>query len=135
MLTYLISITAYIHNDSIIVMFDHKTHETLNQLFQGSNQLVDLRFKVRILCLTKASCRPMLPMVMTPAKKIHGSQERMYRKSGDVYLHTQQQSISRWSSANQTRTHTRTTTKNNKKKYPSCVASYPTYLCCIRGMG
>lgn len=37
------------------------------------------------LCSYKASCLPMFPMVMTPAKKIQGSQERMYRKSGDVY--------------------------------------------------
>lgn len=36
--------------------------------------------------LTKASCRPMFPMVITPAKKIQGNQERMYRKSGEVYL-------------------------------------------------
>lgn len=36
--------------------------------------------------LTKASWRPMLPIVMTPAKKMQGSQERMYRKSGEVYL-------------------------------------------------
>lgn len=36
--------------------------------------------------LTKASCRPMFPIVITPAKKMQGNQERMYRKSGDVYL-------------------------------------------------
>ena len=36
--------------------------------------------------LTKASCRPMFPIVITPAKKIQGNQERMYRKSGEVYL-------------------------------------------------
>ncbi len=37
---------------------------------------------------TRANCRPIFPTVMTPAKKIHGSQDRMYRKSGEVYLHT-----------------------------------------------
>lgn len=37
---------------------------------------------------TRASCRPIFPTVITPAKKIHGSHERMYRKSGEVYLHT-----------------------------------------------
>ena len=36
--------------------------------------------------LTKASCRPMFPIVITPAKKMQGNQERIYRKSGDVYL-------------------------------------------------
>lgn len=36
--------------------------------------------------LTKANCRPMFPIVITPAKKIQGNQERMYRKSGEVYL-------------------------------------------------
>lgn len=35
---------------------------------------------------TIASCRPMFPTVTPPEKKIQGSQERMYRKSGDVYL-------------------------------------------------
>lgn len=30
----------------------------------------------------------MFPIVITPAKKMQGSQERMYRKSGDVYLNT-----------------------------------------------
>lgn len=28
----------------------------------------------------------MFPIVITPAKKMQGNQERMYRKSGDVYL-------------------------------------------------
>lgn len=28
----------------------------------------------------------MLPIVITPAKKMQGNQERIYRKSGDVYL-------------------------------------------------
>lgn len=28
----------------------------------------------------------MFPIVITPAKKMQGSQERMYRKSGEVYL-------------------------------------------------
>lgn len=28
----------------------------------------------------------MLPTVTPPEKKMHGSQERTYRKSGDVYL-------------------------------------------------
>lgn len=32
-----------------------------------------------------ASCRPMLPTVTPPEKNMHGSQERTYRKSGDVY--------------------------------------------------
>lgn len=36
--------------------------------------------------LTKANCRPMFPIVITPAKKIQGNHERMYRKSGEVYL-------------------------------------------------
>lgn len=36
----------------------------------------------------KASCRPMFPIVITPAKKMQGSQERMYRKSGEVYWKT-----------------------------------------------
>lgn len=35
---------------------------------------------------TMASCRPMLPTVTPPEKNMQGSQERMYRKSGDVYL-------------------------------------------------
>lgn len=30
----------------------------------------------------------MFPIVITPAKKMQGSHERMYRKSGDVYLNT-----------------------------------------------
>lgn len=33
----------------------------------------------------------MFPIVITPAKKMQGNQERMYRKSGDVYLNTRQQ--------------------------------------------
>lgn len=33
-----------------------------------------------------ASWRPMFPTVTPPEKKIQGSQERTYRKSGDVYL-------------------------------------------------
>lgn len=33
-----------------------------------------------------ASCRPMFPTVTPPEKNIHGSQERTYKKSGDVYL-------------------------------------------------
>lgn len=36
--------------------------------------------------ITIASCRPMLPTVTPPEKNMHGSQERTYRKSGDVYL-------------------------------------------------
>lgn len=35
---------------------------------------------------TIASCRPMLPTVTPPEKNMQGSQERTYRKSGDVYL-------------------------------------------------
>ena len=35
---------------------------------------------------TMASCRPMFPTVTPPEKNMQGSQERMYRKSGDVYL-------------------------------------------------
>lgn len=46
----------------------------------GSNTSKWLKF------LTKANCRPMFPIVITPAKKIQGNQERMYRKSGEVYL-------------------------------------------------
>ena len=38
--------------------------------------------------VTMASWRPMLPMVTPPEKKMQGSQERTYRKSGDVYLRT-----------------------------------------------
>lgn len=36
--------------------------------------------------LTIASCLPILPIVIPPAKNIHGNQERTQRKSGDVYL-------------------------------------------------
>lgn len=36
--------------------------------------------------LTMASWRPMFPTVTPPEKNMHGSQERTYRKSGDVYL-------------------------------------------------
>lgn len=36
--------------------------------------------------ITIASCRPMLPTVTPPEKNMHRSQERTYRKSGDVYL-------------------------------------------------
>lgn len=48
------------------------------------------------LCLTFeeftiASCRPMLPTVTPPEKNMHGSQERTYRKSGDVYLQDRKQ--------------------------------------------
>lgn len=35
---------------------------------------------------TIASCRPMFPTVTPPEKNMHGSQERTYKKSGDVYL-------------------------------------------------
>lgn len=35
---------------------------------------------------TMASWRPMFPTVTPPEKNIHGSQERTYKKSGDVYL-------------------------------------------------
>lgn len=37
----------------------------------------------------------MFPIVITPAKKMQGSQERMYRKSGDVYLNTGRVSVNR----------------------------------------
>lgn len=47
------------------------------------------RVKTQSLCgfsgTPMASCRPMFPTVTPPEKKMHGSQERMYRKSGDVY--------------------------------------------------
>lgn len=36
--------------------------------------------------ITIASWRPMFPTVTPPEKNMQGSQERMYRKSGDVYL-------------------------------------------------
>lgn len=35
---------------------------------------------------TMASCRPMFPTVTPPEKNMQGSQERTYKKSGDVYL-------------------------------------------------
>lgn len=36
-----------------------------------------------------ASWRPMFPTVTPPEKNMHGSQERTYKKSGDVYLKEQ----------------------------------------------
>lgn len=36
-----------------------------------------------------ASWRPMFPTVTPPEKNMHGSQERTYKKSGDVYLEKQ----------------------------------------------
>lgn len=36
--------------------------------------------------LTTASCLPILPIVTPPEKKIQGSQDLTYRKSGSVYL-------------------------------------------------
>lgn len=35
---------------------------------------------------TMASWRPMFPTVTPPEKNMHGSQERTYKKSGEVYL-------------------------------------------------
>lgn len=44
-------------------------------------------YNLKHVCMfTIASCRPMLPTVTPPEKNMHGSQERTYRKSGDVYL-------------------------------------------------
>jgi len=61
--------------------------------------------------VTMASWRPMLPTVTPPEKNMHGSQERTYKKSGDVYLKKRQK---------------------NKTKKPSLLDNC--YYCGINGL-
>lgn len=77
-----------VRNWSILYLYNHynaRMEAVFIQIYCWTLRYWKCNLK-QVCMFTIASCRPMLPTVTPPEKNMHGSQDRTYKKSGDVYL-------------------------------------------------